>query len=111
MVSTAITRPAPSILALAIANWPTGPRPETTAVSPSPTSAILVPKYPVGKMSESMVASSSEMLSGSLIRPTLANGIRAYSARRPLIGQVSLGPPKKTVPAAGPFGSALSHWA
>ena len=32
--SMAMTRPAPSIHALWIANWPTGPQPQTATVSP-----------------------------------------------------------------------------
>ena len=36
----AITRPAPSIQALRMANWPTGPQPQTATVSPGSISAF-----------------------------------------------------------------------
>ena len=41
--STAITRAAPRRIALICANVPTGPQPNTTTVSPGPTSAISAP--------------------------------------------------------------------
>ncbi|MCY1431449.1 hypothetical protein D9M71_474170 [compost metagenome] len=43
-LSMANTRAAPSNLALAMANWPTGPQPNTATVSPSLTSASSAPK-------------------------------------------------------------------
>jgi hypothetical protein len=44
MRSIANTRPAPISFALAIANWPTGPAPNTATVSPGLISASWAPK-------------------------------------------------------------------
>jgi hypothetical protein len=62
-------------------------------------------------MSDSRIAWSSLTLSGTRTSVVIANGTRAYSACRPSTGPVDSGPPKKLVPAAGPFGFAVSHWA
>jgi hypothetical protein len=62
-------------------------------------------------MSESRIAWSSLTASGTRTIVVAAYGIRAYSACSPLTGPVALGPPKKHVPAAGPFGFAVSHCA
>ncbi len=109
MRSIAKTRPAPSIHAAVIANWPTGPQPNTATELPGSISASDAPKYAVGKISESKIAWSSETSSGSFTGPTLANGMRANSACSPWNGPVGLGPPKNAVPACGPFGFATSH--
>jgi hypothetical protein len=46
-----------------------------------------------------------------LVGAEVANGIRAYSDCSPSTGPVDSGPPKKQVPASGPFGFAVSHCA
>jgi hypothetical protein len=79
----AITRSAPSIRALAIANWPTGPAPQTAITSPRLMSHISAPMYPVGKMSERKSTFSSGRSSSILSGPTSANGTRAYCAWPP----------------------------
>src|SRR5690242_14376570 len=61
-------------------------------------------------MSEMRMAWSSARPSGSFTSEGPASGTRAYSAWRPLIGPVVLGPPKNAVPAVLPLGLALSHW-
>jgi hypothetical protein len=43
MSSMAITMAAPSTRALSIANWPTGPAPQTATTSPSSMSHISAP--------------------------------------------------------------------
>ena len=50
--SIAITCSAPSITALAMANWPTGPAPKTAIDSPPLMSQKSAPMKPVGRMSE-----------------------------------------------------------
>ncbi len=62
-------------------------------------------------MSESRIASSSAMSSGTFTSPTLAYGTRARSACRPWNEPLDRGPPKNAVPARGPLGFAVSHWA
>ena len=69
--SMAITRPAPSIQALRMQNWPTGPHPHTATVSPVSISAFSAAMYPVGKMSDRNTTFSSGMPSG--IFSTLAS--------------------------------------
>lgn len=76
----AITFSAPSSRALAIANWPTGPAPQTAMMSPGLISHISAPMYPVGKMSDRKSTCSSVNPFSILIGPTSANGTRAYSA-------------------------------
>ncbi len=82
-VSTANTRPAPCSLALAMASCPTGPQPKMATVLPGLISASSAPNQAVGKMSDSRMAWSSGTSSGNFTRPTLANGMRAFSACRP----------------------------
>jgi len=60
-------------------------------------------------MSLSMMAWSSETLSGSFTAPTWANGTRTSSACMPSRPPAASGPPKKVVPAVLPPGLALSH--
>ena len=60
-------------------------------------------------MSETRIAWSSETSSGSFTSPTLAYGMRAFSAWRPSKPPASSGPPKNAVPS--PLGFALSHCA
>jgi hypothetical protein len=74
-------------------------------------SASSAPNQPVGKMSEIMIAWSSETSSGSRTMPVCANGMRASSACSPSNGPVGSGPPMKAVPACGPLGLARSHCA
>src|SRR3954447_8130914 len=81
--SITITRSAPSIHALAAANWPTGPAPQIAMTSPRWMSHISAPMYPVGKMSERKSTDSSGTPFSILIGPTSANGTRAYSAWPP----------------------------
>ena len=47
--SMAMTRSAPSRNALLMANWPTGPQPQTATVSPGLMSQFSAAMYPVGK--------------------------------------------------------------
>ena len=81
--SMAMTRSAPSMNALAIANSPTGPQPHTAIVSPGLMAHDSAAMYPVGKMSDRNSTCSSLRCAGTLIGPTSANGIRAYSAWPP----------------------------
>jgi hypothetical protein len=68
----AMTRSAPSMTALAIANWPTGPAPNTAMTSPPVISQNSAPMNPVGKMSERNKTCSSVRSSSILIGPTSA---------------------------------------
>ncbi len=76
--STHKIRPAPINRALMTLKMPTGPAPNTATVSPSPTSASAAPNQPVGKMSESRIACSSETSSGRRTRPVC--GVRDAGA-------------------------------
>ena len=77
------TRWAPSRNALAAANCPTGPAPQTAIVSPSLMSHISAPIHPVGKMSVRNRTCSSLRWLGTFIGPKSANGTRTYSACPP----------------------------
>ena len=79
----AITRPAPNIHALLMANRPTGPAPHTATVSPGSMSACSAAMYPVGKMSVRNSTFSSGRCPGTLNAPKSANGTRTYSACPP----------------------------
>ena len=75
--SMAMTRPAPNIHALWMANWPTGPHPHTATVSPFSIPQFSAAMYPVGRMSDRNTTLSSGMPSG--IFSTLAS---AHTTRR-----------------------------
>src|ERR1700722_657134 len=79
----ATTRPAPSIEALWIANWATGPHPHTAIVSPFSIPAFSAAMYPVGKISDRKRTFSSGRSDSILNGPTSAYGTRKYSACPP----------------------------
>jgi len=69
------------------------PQPKTAISSPGSISALSAAIHPVGKMSEIMIACSSETSSGSFTRLNAANGTRAVSVWRPSNPPASSGPP------------------
>ena len=74
-------------------SWPTGPQPKIATVEPGWMFAMSAPKYAVGRMSLSRIASSSSMASGSFTRLMWAKGTRAFSACRPAKPPALSGPP------------------
>ena len=82
-----MTTAAPSSCADAAAASPTGPAPATYTVEPTVVPAVTAPWKPVGKMSDSMVRSSSfsraSSRSGNFRRLKSAYGTMTYSAWPP----------------------------
>ncbi|OUE08523.1 hypothetical protein CMsap09_06220 [Clavibacter michiganensis] len=77
-------------MALCAAMRPTGPAPKIATVLPGATFASSVPWYPVGKMSDSIVKSSScSVPSGSSSRLKSAHGTRSSSAWPPQYGPIA----------------------